>query len=85
MLHIHTLLLFGEGLVLAFNVSITWSRGRGCGGGGGEGVELLPSLAPVGGEQGGVGSFGFRDLVDLRGNVFFSSWNKNSQVRNRKM
>ena len=52
---------------------ITWSRGRGCGGGGGEGVELRPSLAPVGGEQGGVGSFGFRDRVDLRGNVFFSS------------
>lgn len=48
-------------------------------------MELLPSLAPVGGEQGGVGSFGFRDLVDLRGKVFFSSWNKNSQVRNRKI
>ena len=65
------------------NVLITWLRGRGCGGGGGEGVELLPSLAPVGGEQGGVGSLGLRDLVDLRGKVFFSIWNKNRNKTGR--
>ena len=44
------------------------------GGGGGEGVArvLPPDLATTEGEQGGVGSFGFRFLVTRRGKVFFS-------------
>ena len=51
---------------------MTWSVCEG-GGGGGEGVQVLPpDLAPTEGEQGGVGSFGFRFLVTRRGKVFFS-------------
>ena len=48
------------------------------GGGGGDGVQVLPrlvDLAPVSGEQGGVGSLGFLVLGLGRGNVFFSAGN----------
>ena len=48
------------------------------GGGGGDGVQVLPTppdLAPVSGEQGGVGSLGFLVLGLGRGKVFFSAGN----------
>ena len=48
------------------------------GGGGGDGVQVRPrleDLAPVRGEQGGVGSLGFLVLGLGRGNVFFSAGN----------
>ena len=61
-----------SGETIMDNIISPWLWPGGCGGGGGEGVELLL----VGGEQGGVGSLGLRDRVDLRGKVRSEIWNE---------
>ena len=57
----------------------------GRGGGGGEGVEQVPRPRTlIFGEQGGVGSLGFRRVVRL-GMVFGSStWKKKTISKNKK-